>query len=70
MRLDGFKGFVAHIMLNPAGIIGSGFLVHAEFYKQLCQHGVAGINTPCFFFPCFRQLQMALFIREYKAVFF
>ena len=35
MAADGAEGFVADDMLNPAGILGSGFLVHPQMDQNI-----------------------------------
>ena len=50
MTADGLKGFIADVMLHPAGILGGNFLRHPQRHEHLAQDNVPMENL-------FRNLQ-------------
>lgn len=55
MRLYRRKGFFADHMLDPAGVLGRGLLVHTQFHQYLAQHHMAGVHRLCNGKPGLRQ---------------
>ena len=42
---DGFKGSVADVMLNLAGILCGGFLVYTKGFQCGCQHSMPLVDS-------------------------